>query len=238
MAILIGGIIAVLLGIVTAVVWWPSILIVLAATVIVLLIFGGAIAVYFGIDELRYAKLTSPASTELETEQPLSAPEPKPAEQPQPSAGPTIEARYWLIPLSPANIEIVREKGLLALPSEREADLESITVGDKVVLYALAPASRFAGLVEVTGGSVRSSDTPFVPNKEGEVWTLQREVNVLRIPAADDWPESKTLLEELDFLSEPREQGKDLTRSFAAKLREIPQLTEEDYKRISRALGV
>lgn len=48
-----GGIIAIFLGIIGLIWWWPFFLRALAATLPALFIFGGAIALFIGISEIR-----------------------------------------------------------------------------------------------------------------------------------------------------------------------------------------
>jgi hypothetical protein len=82
MTILIGGIAAVTLGAVGAAIWWCPLLEFLAALIPLVLIAGGAIAIYFGVDELRYPLPQEPPSYETKEAKPAS-PETPPA-QPQP----------------------------------------------------------------------------------------------------------------------------------------------------------
>ena len=53
MKTLIGGAIAVALGLIGLVIWWEQFLIVLAGIVSAMLLLGGALAIYLGFDELR-----------------------------------------------------------------------------------------------------------------------------------------------------------------------------------------
>ena len=53
MKTLVGGAIAVILGLIGIVAWFPQFLIVLAGTVPVMLLLGGALAIYLGVDELK-----------------------------------------------------------------------------------------------------------------------------------------------------------------------------------------
>ena len=53
MKTLVGGAIAVKLGLIGIVAWFPQFLIVLAGTVPVMLLLGGALAIYLGVDELK-----------------------------------------------------------------------------------------------------------------------------------------------------------------------------------------
>lgn len=232
MVILIGGIAAAVLGVIGVVIFWSPFLSILGGAVPVLLILGGLLAIYFGIDELRY-----PAPKPEPVTEPAVG-ETTPAEAPKEAEAERAMARYWLFSYSAQNVEVVREKGLIALSKEREETLqEKIQIGDRVVLYAVSPESQFAGIVEVTGAPTRPSEMPFKPHKEGEVWELCREVRTVQIPPADSWVQGSSLLEDLDLLKEAREGGKDLSRSFAAKLRDVPELTSADHDRVAKALG-
>ena len=53
MKTLIGGAIAVILGVIGIVAWFPQFLTVLAGTIPVMLLLGGALAIYLGVDELK-----------------------------------------------------------------------------------------------------------------------------------------------------------------------------------------
>ena len=68
MKTLIGGAIAVILGVIGIVAWFPQFLTVLAGTIPVMLLLGGALAIYLGVDELK--------DTWKEAETPVSDPEP------------------------------------------------------------------------------------------------------------------------------------------------------------------
>jgi len=69
MAILIGGILAVVVGTVWGAIWWPQLLSFLAAIIPTFLVVGGAIAIYFGIDEIRYPPPKTPPTYEPEKEE-------------------------------------------------------------------------------------------------------------------------------------------------------------------------
>jgi uncharacterized membrane protein YqjE len=64
MMALVGGLIALILGIIGIIVWWGYFLKALMAGVPVLLILGGALATYLGIEEIKDKK----ASESFETE--------------------------------------------------------------------------------------------------------------------------------------------------------------------------
>ena len=231
MAILIGGIVAIVLGVILGVVWYVQVFSLVGGGLPVLLLLGGGIAIYLGIDELRYPAAKAYPAPEREKEGPLEG-------APEPSAAAMKGIRYWLLGYSAGNVELVREKGMIALPAERSEIIEKMmNIGDRVILYALSPESKFSGIVEITGECSRSSDMPFEPAKKGEIWEYRREVRSVVMPPADNWVEAKTLLEDLALLEDARKAGKTLSRSFAAKLRDVPQLSTDDHDRIARALG-
>ena len=53
MKTLVGGAIAVILGVIGIVAWFPQFLTVVAGTIPVMLLLGGALAIYLGVDELK-----------------------------------------------------------------------------------------------------------------------------------------------------------------------------------------
>jgi predicted RNA-binding protein len=232
MAILIGGIVSIALGVLLGVLWWSPVLSLLGGGLPVLFILGGGIAIYLGIDELRY-----PASKAFPAAEPEREPAVKGAVAPaEPDRG--KRPRYWLLGYSAHNVDLVRGHGMIAVPAGRAEIIEQMMgIGDRVVLYALSPDSKFGGIVEVASDCTRSSEMPFVPAKKGEIWEYQREVKTVVLPSADQWIDAKPLLEKLDLLQEARKAGKNLARSFAAKLREMPQISAEDYDRIAKAMG-
>ena len=64
MKILVGGIVAVILGAVGLIVWWPEFWQILKGTIPILLIIGGALGIYLGIEEVK----TSSSSKKEESE--------------------------------------------------------------------------------------------------------------------------------------------------------------------------
>jgi hypothetical protein len=68
MKILLGGIVALVIGVIGLVVWWFEFLRVLKGVVPIILLLGGALAIYLGIEDIK----TTSASP---------APEEKPAEK-------------------------------------------------------------------------------------------------------------------------------------------------------------
>ena len=64
MMALVGGLIALILGIVGIIVWWPYFLKALMAGVPVMLIMGGALATYLGIEEIKDKKASESFDTD------------------------------------------------------------------------------------------------------------------------------------------------------------------------------
>ena len=64
MKILVGGIVAVILGVVGLIVWWPEFWQVLKGIIPILLIIGGALGIYLGTEEVK----TSSSSKKEESE--------------------------------------------------------------------------------------------------------------------------------------------------------------------------
>ncbi|MBM4331717.1 MAG: hypothetical protein FJ117_10925 [Deltaproteobacteria bacterium] len=63
MKILLGGIVAVIIGVVGLITWWFQFLEVLKGSIPVILALGGALAIYLGIEDVK----TSSSSSEEET---------------------------------------------------------------------------------------------------------------------------------------------------------------------------
>jgi len=63
MVTLVGGIIALILGLIGLVYWWQAFVIMLQAVIPVILILGGALAVYLGIEEWKDAQSMPSSST-------------------------------------------------------------------------------------------------------------------------------------------------------------------------------
>jgi len=61
MKILLGGIVALIIGIVGLIGWWADFLLVLKGVIPILLVLGGALAIYLGIEEV---KTSAPAKEE------------------------------------------------------------------------------------------------------------------------------------------------------------------------------
>jgi hypothetical protein len=55
MKILLGGIVALIIGIVGLIGWWADFLLVLKGVIPILLVLGGALAIYLGIEEVKTA---------------------------------------------------------------------------------------------------------------------------------------------------------------------------------------
>ncbi len=67
MAALIGGVVALILGIIGIVIWWGYFLKALLAGIPALLILGGALAIYIGIEEWRDKRSAEKFEKEKET---------------------------------------------------------------------------------------------------------------------------------------------------------------------------
>jgi cell division protein FtsB len=75
MTALIGGVVALVLGIIGIIIWWDSFLILLGGGIPLALILGGALATYLGIEEYKDKIERS------KIEEPLSPPPPTEAEK-------------------------------------------------------------------------------------------------------------------------------------------------------------
>ena len=64
MKILVGGIAALILGVVGLILWWPEFWQVLKGVIPILLVVGGLLGIYLGIEDVK----TSPSSKKEETE--------------------------------------------------------------------------------------------------------------------------------------------------------------------------
>jgi len=64
MKILLGGIVAVIIGVVGLVAWWWDFLEVLKGIIPIILVLGGALAIYLGIEDVKTATATPPAPEE------------------------------------------------------------------------------------------------------------------------------------------------------------------------------
>jgi hypothetical protein len=230
MWIIIGGVISLVLGAIGVIVWWWPLLSFLAGVIPVFLIIGGAIAIYFGIDELRY-----PAPKEAPSPEAVSESTPEAAKEV--AEEPAAKRTFWLLSYSSKNIQIMQQTQRLAVPPDKsDVLLSEMKEGDHVIIYAAAPVSKFAGVVEIKGGPSQDDNLPFEPSKGEEAWRHYRPVAAVETPPEEKWVESKRILQELDLLEDARNKGRSLPHSFAAKLREIPRLSQADYDRLLRAL--
>jgi hypothetical protein len=69
MKILLGGIVALIIGIVGLIGWWADFVLVLKGVIPILLVLGGALAIYLGIEEVKTEspkkeETTPPAETQ------------------------------------------------------------------------------------------------------------------------------------------------------------------------------
>jgi hypothetical protein len=64
MKILLGGIVAVIIGIIGLFAWWADFLEVLKGIIPIILVLGGALAIYLGIEDIKTASATPPVQEE------------------------------------------------------------------------------------------------------------------------------------------------------------------------------
>jgi len=64
MKILVGGIVAVILGVVGLIVWWPEFWQVLKGVIPILLVVGGVLGIYLGIEDLKSSSSSKKEETE------------------------------------------------------------------------------------------------------------------------------------------------------------------------------
>jgi hypothetical protein len=64
MKILLGGIVAVIIGIIGLIAWWADFLEVLKGIIPIILVLGGALAIYLGIEDVKTASATPPPPEE------------------------------------------------------------------------------------------------------------------------------------------------------------------------------
>jgi threonine/homoserine/homoserine lactone efflux protein len=69
MKILLGGIVAVILGVVGLIAWWVDFLAVLKGMIPILLIFGGALAIYLGIEDVKTTAASQEEEAKKETKE-------------------------------------------------------------------------------------------------------------------------------------------------------------------------
>ncbi len=69
MKILLGGIVALIIGIVGVIGWWTDFVLILKGVIPILLVLGGALAVYLGIEEVKTGSPAKEGTTpQVETE--------------------------------------------------------------------------------------------------------------------------------------------------------------------------
>ena len=64
MKILLGGIVAVIIGVVGLIAWWSDFLEVLKGFIPIIFVLGGALAIYLGIEDIKTASSTPPPQEE------------------------------------------------------------------------------------------------------------------------------------------------------------------------------
>lgn len=53
MKILLGGIVAVIIGVIGLIAWWSPFLLILQGAIPIILVLGGALAIYLGIEDIK-----------------------------------------------------------------------------------------------------------------------------------------------------------------------------------------
>ena len=66
MKILLGGIVALILGFIGLILWWSEFFRVLRGVIPIILVLGGALAVYLGIEDIKTANASPPAEEKKE----------------------------------------------------------------------------------------------------------------------------------------------------------------------------
>ncbi len=68
MKILLGGIVALIIGVIGLIGWWSDFLQVLRGMIPIMLVLGGALAVYLGIEDIKTTSATPPPLEEKKEE--------------------------------------------------------------------------------------------------------------------------------------------------------------------------
>ncbi len=68
MKILLGGIVAVIIGVVGLIYWWGDFLEVLKGMIPIILVFGGGLAIYLGIEDVKTTASSQPPEEEAKKE--------------------------------------------------------------------------------------------------------------------------------------------------------------------------
>ncbi len=61
MKILLGGIVAMIIGVIGVIGWWSDFLRILKGMIPIILVLGGALALYLGIEDIKTTSATPPA---------------------------------------------------------------------------------------------------------------------------------------------------------------------------------
>ncbi|MBI5966787.1 MAG: hypothetical protein HY882_02865 [Deltaproteobacteria bacterium] len=64
MKILLGGIVALIIGVVGLAIWWTEFLLILQGSIPILLALGGALAIYLGIEDIKTASAVEKSEKE------------------------------------------------------------------------------------------------------------------------------------------------------------------------------
>lgn len=232
MLALIGGIASVSLGIIFIIFWWFSLLQILAGVIPLALILGGALAIYLKIDDLRYSLKEK---DEVDTgPEPYKEPEKPAVEESKEEEKESDAGQYWLLGYHAKDIEVVGKNGLIGFTQAKEKfTRETIKKGDLVVLYALSPHSKFAGIVEVSGDYEYSDELIWKKAKKEDPWPHRRRVTVKVLADKKAWVDGKETIGGFELLEEARSKGSDIQKAFAAKLRGIPQISKKDYETVA-----
>ncbi len=138
-----------------------------------------------------------------------------------------METRYFIGVVHRRQADMAKAAGLVAFSHGREAPVRSLSVGDRVVLYAPktdfdgAPVQAFVAHATVTG-----AEPLFRAFGSGmEAWS--------RDAVFDDVTEApvRPLLDSLSFVKNPKHWGMAFRQGKFS-------ITEADYRRIAAAMGV
>jgi len=69
MKILLGGIVAVVIGVVGLVAWWGPFLEIIKGAIPIILVLGGALAIYLGIEDIKTSAPSKEEETKTETKE-------------------------------------------------------------------------------------------------------------------------------------------------------------------------
>ncbi len=67
MKILLGGIVALIIGFIGLFAWWAHFLLILKGVIPIILVLGGILAIYLGLEEVKTAPASAPTEEKKET---------------------------------------------------------------------------------------------------------------------------------------------------------------------------